>query len=327
MTTVSELGERALLEALLDLWRPDLDEEVVLGPGDDAAVVDLPGRAVMTVDSIVAGQDWLVDQTPPQAIGHRAAAVNLSDLAAMGASPRHLLVALDLNSNDDADDLLEAALGLAQTCRQFGARVIGGDIGIGSGPQRWTVTAVGVQTDELLTRSAAQPGHRIWLVGEVGQAALGLHALLHGREDPLLQPCIKAHLWPTPQVAAGQLLAQLSGPIAAMDVSDGLWLDAARMAEASGCALRIQLPRPNWMSPDREALCTELGWNWRDGCAAGGDDYALLITAPWDVDVTATLGGIAPATPIGIVEVGQGVQMDVDSHRLAGQPQGYLHGN
>jgi thiamine monophosphate kinase len=89
----------------------------------------------------------------------------------------------------------------------------------------------------------------------------------------------------------------------------------------------VQLPRPTWMSPLRENLCRELGWDWRNGCATGGDDYALLVTAPWEVDVVAAVQAVCGAVAIGIVETGSGVQMDVDSHRLVGPPQGYLHGS
>ncbi len=327
MRRASRVGERALLAELLEIWRRPPRANLPVGPGDDAAVIALSGNTVLTVDSIVAGQDWLPDQTPPDAVGHRAAAVNLSDLAAMGAVPRFLLVALELGADDDVDDVLEAAVGLARLCDPLNVTVIGGDIGIGAGPQRWTVTAVGEQRGHLLTRSCTRPGHRVWLVGDVGRAGLGLHALLHGRDDRQLRACIEAHLRPQPLIAAGLRLAELPGPIGAIDVSDGLWLDAARLAGESRCALRIQLPRPSWMSPERETLCRELGWDWRDGCATGGDDYALLVTAPWEQDVAAALAGVCAAVPIGIAEVGEGVQMDVDSRRLAGPPQGYLHGD
>lgn len=327
MTTAAAFGESALLAALLDIWRRPGHPDVRIGPGDDAAVVGVDGDAVMTVDSIVAGQDWLPDQTPPEAIGHRAAAVNLSDLAAMGATAKYLLIALELGEDDDVDDVLEAAVGLARLCDRWQIKVIGGDIGIGAGPQRWTVTAVGLPGPQLLTRAAARPGDRVWLLGDVGQAALGLHTLLHGRDDHALQTCIEAHLRPHPLLDAGAILTMLPGPIAAIDVSDGLWLDAARLADASGCALRVQLPRPTWMSPARENLCRELGWDWRDGCATGGDDYALLITAPWEVEVANALHGVCSAVPIGIVEAGSGVQMDVDSRKLDGTPRGYLHGS
>ena len=326
MSSAAEVGERGILRALLGLWRRPDDPDIAIGPGDDAAVVRLHHNAVMTVDSIVAGQDWLVDTTPPDAVGHRAAAVNLSDLAAMGARPRYLLVALELNSHDDVDDLLEAALGLAALCDPLQVRVIGGDIGIGAGPQRWTVTAIGERSGQVLTRSAARPGHRVWLAGDVGRASLGLHALLHGRADPCLQPHIEAHLRPQPLTAVGLRLAALSEPIGAIDISDGLWLDASRLAEASGCGLRLQLPRPDWVSPICEARCNEIGWDWRQGCATGGDDYALLLTAPWGLDLATYLADHCRTVPIGIVEAGEGVQLDVESQRLIGPPRGYLHG-
>ncbi len=328
LRSAARVGEQRLLAELLDVLLVG-PQAARLGPGDDAAVLALASDAVLTVDSVVAGQDWLPDETPPDAVGHRAAAVNLSDLAAMGATPRGVLLALELGRRDDVDDVLEAAAGFGALCRAHGVDVLGGDIGIGEGPQRWTVTAVGSAGPRLLRRDAARVGHRVWLVGHIGQAALGLQALLRDARDPLLQACVRAHLRPTPQVAAGQALSALDAPVAAIDISDGLWLDAARLAQASGVSLCLDVPRPGWLSPPLADLLRELNLDWREACASGGDDYALLVTAPWDCDLAATLAGVAPTVAIGEVtrsEGGERVQLDVGSRRLVGAPRGWLHG-
>ena len=326
--TVAQWGERALLSALLDVMLPGAQEPEV-GPGDDAAVVATTARTVVTVDSVVAGEDWLIGQTPPDAIGHRAAAVNLSDLAAMGATPRWAVLALELNRKDDAEDVLEAAATMSATLRRHGATVVGGDIGIGDGPQRWTLTLMGEPGPQLLTMSAAAPEQRVWLIGEIGQAALGLQAMLAGRGDVGLAPFIGRHLRPQPLVEVGEALAKLQLPLACTDVSDGLWLDAARLAEQSGVGMRLHVPRPQWLSPSVGADLRALGIDWRELVVSGGDDYALVVCTPWELDLQRALSSHEDVrvVPIGETTSEQTVSLMVDGQPMVGAPQGYLHGD
>ena len=312
---VADLGELAVireLRAILDTPRADL----LVGNGDDAAVWQPDGPVVATIDSVVAGVDWLIGLMPAAAIGHRAAAVNLSDLAAMGAQPRVLLLALELPPDADVDELLAAARGLRALADQHDAAVVGGDFGISPGPARWTVTALGTLRGEPMRRDRVQPGDAVWLVGAVGQAALGLAALRAGDDQPQL---IAAHVWPQPRVAAG-LRLQALGVRAAIDVSDGLGLDAQRLAQASRVDLHLDVPRPGWVTAALETWLTTRGLDWRAACAAGGDDYALLCAAPTRIDLTE-LG----ATRIGHATAGSGqVALRIDG-RLA-QGGGFRHG-
>jgi thiamine-monophosphate kinase len=313
---VDALGELAIisqLRGILDAPRADL----LVGNGDDAAVWQPDGPVVATIDSVVAGIDWLVDRMPPAAIGHRAAAVNLSDLAAMGAQPKILLLALELPADQDVDDLLAAARGLRALADQHGAVVVGGDFGVSPGPARWTVTALGTLHGEPMCRDRVQPGDAVWLVGNVGQAALGLTALRLGTDQPAL---IAAHMWPQPLVQAGLQLQRL-GVRAALDVSDGLGLDAQRLAQSSHVDLRLHLPRPAWLTTEVENWAAAQKLDWRLACAQGGDDYALLCAAPQGLDLTV-LGGLR----IGDAVPGTGqVELLVDHQRCA--VQGFRHGN
>ncbi len=312
---VHTLGERAVigqLRALFDAPRAD----VLVANGDDAAVWQPDGPVVATVDSVVAGVDWLEGRTPAAAIGHRAAAVNLSDLAAMGARPRLLLLALELPPDHDVDALVAAAAGLQALAAQHGALVVGGDFGLSPGPARWTVTALGTLAGPPLRRDGARPGDALWLFGAVGLAALGLAALQAGDDQPL---AIAAHLWPQPLVTLG-LALQRAGVRAAIDVSDGLGLDAQRLAQASGVDLVLDLPPPTWLSPPLVAWLALRRLDWRTAMAAGGDDYALLCAAPPGLDLT-DLGGLR----IGDVQAGTGQVV----MRIAGKSvtvQGYCHG-
>ena len=346
MTRVDQAGELAIVARLQQIYagdRPDAaldpgDDGVTIGIGDDAAVVRAQGALALCVDSVEAGCDWLPGVTPPEAIGHRAAAVNLSDLAAMGAAPRWLLVALRLAPDDAVADLERAAAGLQALAQAHGARVVGGDLDIGPGPQRWTVAAAGEIRGWPLARSQARPGDVLWLIGEVGHAAFGLRWLTSHAGSfvgELAWPVAEthpahAHLVPRPLVAAGCALAEHGAGIAAIDVSDGLWLDAERLARASGVDLTIDLPRPAWLSRERALWCDRAGFDWRAACAAGGDDYALLVAAPAEVDVTTLVARADPTARlqrIGHAAAGRGeVRVQIDGIDVAGARHGHLYG-
>lgn len=338
MTRVGEVGEAHLvarLRAVLDRPRPDL----LLPNGDDAACWQAHGPVAATVDSVVAGVDWLPGRTPARAIGHRAAAVNLSDLAAVGAQPRALLLALELPPDQDLDELLAAAEGLAALADRFGCSVVGGDVGLSSGPARWTVTALGDLVGPPLRRDAARPGDRLWLVGEVGLAGLGLDLLRQNLSHPATAPLVERHLWPIPRVEAGLRLARAGVRLAALDVSDGLGLDAQRLAQASGVALALEVPAEAGPDPAARQACEDLahrtgaGLDWRAAMASGGDDYALLVAAPPELDVAAWLAADpdapkSPEThcwPVGRVLAGPPGTVTL---QIAGQPVaggGWLH--
>lgn len=305
--------------------RTDLQREaVLLGPGDDAAVWRPDGDVVVTVDSVVAGVDWLPERTPPAAIGHRALAVNLSDLAAMGATPRGYVLALELPPDAIAAEVLAAAAGLRQLADQHGVALLGGDLGCSPGPARWTVTALGTLRGKPLRRDAVRAGDRIWLVDTqgtdgIGLAAAGLAVLQRLGEPAWAGALVARHRWPQPLVAAGMALAQLEGPPAALDLSDGLMRDARRLAAASGVALTLQLPRPAWLTPEVTAFAHTHQLDWRQWVAAGGDDYALLVAARPQLDL-GPLGGVA----IGSAASGSGVRLWLDGQEVDGQ--GYAHG-
>ncbi len=332
MKTVAELGERELLRRIQQLLDRPRDD-VLLGIGDDGAILNPGTPVVATVDSIVAGTDWLPDRTPRASIGHRAVAINLSDLAAMGARPTWLLLALELPPDLPLDDLETSLQRAAELAQAHGATVVGGDVGIGEGTERWTVTALGSLIGRATLRSAAGPGDRLWLVGEVGAAAVGLAALRVGASLAGLRRCVDAHLEPRPQVEAGCALAASPHKLAAIDVSDGLWLDGSRLARASDVGLRVELPRPDWLSDEVAAFCQHEHIDWRLACAGGGDDYALLVSAPPDVELDAFLQAQLPdkvrpkVTRAGrVVPAAAGVVVSIDGQELTGSPQGYEHG-
>ena len=246
-------------------------EGVVLGIGDDAAILRLPPGEdlVVSIDTLVSGVHFPASLSPC-AIGHRALAVNLSDLAAMGARPLWFTLALTL---PDANEpwLAGFAEGLGQLAHRAGIALVGGDTT--RGPLSITIQVHGVATpDAALRRDGAKPGDELWVTGRPGLAALGLRLLQSGAGEN--DPACAAFLWPQPRVAMGRALLGLA--TAAIDVSDGLLADAGHIAERSGCGVEI------------DAAClpleAELAVLSREDalalCLTGGDDYELCFTAP-----------------------------------------------
>jgi thiamine-monophosphate kinase len=234
---------------------------------------------VVSTDTLVAGTHFLPD-TDPEALGWKALAVNLSDLAAMGAEPRWVVLAAALPAADEAwiAAFCQGFFGLA---RRYGVDVIGGDTT--RGPLNLTPTVLGeVPTGQALTRAGARPGDTIWVSGAPGLAALGL-AHLRGQvalAEPELSACLEALHRPEPRLALGIALRGMAH--AAIDVSDGLLADLGHILERSGVAAELDqtaLPRAALDAAPRGY--TELAW---ECLLAGGDDYEIVFAAPPEHD-------------------------------------------
>jgi thiamine-monophosphate kinase len=285
---------------------------VVLGIGDDAAVLQSPPgqQLVAAVDTLVAGRHF-PHGSAPRSIGHRALAVNLSDLAAMGATPAWYLLALTLPSPDE-QFLGEFAAGMMDLAREHDVALVGGDTT--AGPLSVTVQVLGhVPPGKALLRSGAQPGDLLFVSGWPGEAAAGLQLLLAdtsnragsaGEDGARLR---ERFLFPVPRLALGMALRDLAS--ACIDVSDGLAGDALKIAAASGCGVTIEaqktLVSPVLLAmPDRErALRAAL---------AGGDDYELCFTLPANrlAELSQRLINVkCPVTCIGVMEAEPGLRV------------------
>jgi thiamine-monophosphate kinase len=232
---------------------------------DDAAVLETgEGAIVLTHDMIVEGVHYRPDD-PPADVAWKLVAVNLSDLAAKGARPMGVLLGFTLG---EADWDRAFADGLGTVLRAFGIPLLGGDTV--SAPARVLgLTAIGRAGRIPPNRSGAQPGDQLWVTGTIGDAGAGLRALQEGSDAPAL---IERYRNPRPRLEAGEQLVPFVQ--AMMDVSDGLLIDARRMAEASGCAAAIELEA----IPLSEAFLASAGEN-RLEAATAGDDYELLFAA------------------------------------------------
>jgi thiamine-monophosphate kinase len=246
-----------------------------LGVGDDAALVR--PRAGMTLavttDTLLSGRHFLPD-ADPESLGHKALAVNLSDLAAMGAEPRWALLAIALPAAD-GNWLARFSRGFFRLARRFRTELVGGDTT--RGPLAITITAIGeVPLKLALRRDAARAGDDVWLSGPTGEAALGL-AHLKGRirlRGSARSACLRRLHTPEPRVALGRALRGLAR--AAIDVSDGLLADLGHIAEASRVAAELR-----WEDIPRAAAirgCPNAALA-RNCVLSGGDDYELVFTA------------------------------------------------
>nr|WP_290443792.1 thiamine-phosphate kinase [Halomonas sp. Mc5H-6] len=253
---------------------------VALGIGDDAALLNpQPGRQlVVSVDTSVVDVHF-PGGAPAEAIGHRALAVALSDLAAMGATSRWCVMALTLDQSQFADDnaadawLSGYARGFATLAGRHATTLVGGDVT--SGLLSIAVTVMGdVPNATALTRSGARPGDVIAVTGALGGGAGGL-ALWQQGERNSAHPLLERYLRPTPRLAAGEALREWA--TAAIDISDGLLADLGHLREASGVGVRLSLEALPLAEGLEQALGLEAA---RQAALTGGDDYELLVTLP-----------------------------------------------
>jgi len=275
---VAEVGEHALIERIRQRLSPAPDW-LIVDAGDDAAAVE-PVRGeleVITSDAVIDGVHVDRRFTPPAAIGHRAVAVNLSDLAAMGAKPRLMTLSLALPADlplADFDALVDGALELAARER---VRLVGGNITRTPGPLMVDVTAIGsVPRRRVLRRAGAKPGDYVFVSGTVGDACAALALLSAGATAP--PELVARYLQPEPRTRLGALLARNRAATAAIDLSDGLADGLARLAEAGGVGFEVQaalLP----VSDAARGVFEARGADPVREAIAGGDDYELLFTA------------------------------------------------
>jgi thiamine-monophosphate kinase len=267
-------------------------DDVRLSVGDDAAVVipRIGAELVLALDTIVADVHFPAD-TSGRFIGHRALAVNLSDLAAMGAEPAWALLGLTLPAADESW-LAEFAAGFDELARRFGVALVGGDTT--RGPLAATVTVGGwVPPGEALTRSGAKPGDELWISGTPGDAGAGL-AILQSRlaaGSAAREELLRRFLLPEPRVSLGLALRGIAS--ACIDISDGLAGDLAKLCRASGVGARLdclRLPRSRQLM---EAAGEEASMRF---ALSGGDDYELLFTAP--AAAGRRIESLAPLTPV-----------------------------
>jgi len=278
--SIAEAGEFGLIARIVA--RLDGGPSSLLGPGDDGAVVSAPdGRIVASTDVLVEGRHFRRDWSSAADVGHRAAAANLADIAAMGATPTALLVALCVPQDLEVSWAEDLADGLSAEAALTGATVVGGDMS-SSPTLTIAVTALGdLGGRPPVLRSGAQPGDVVAIAGRTGYAAAGYTVLSRGFRTPKL--LVEAFRRPEVPYSAGLAAARL-GATAMVDVSDGLLQDLGHVAAASGVAIDVTAGAFEVPAQMRDAA-SALGVDPYAWVLAGGDDHALAATFPPEVEL------------------------------------------
>ncbi|WP_159941949.1 MULTISPECIES: thiamine-phosphate kinase [unclassified Nocardiopsis] len=285
--TIGGLGEFALIARVTSQF--PMTDDVILGPGDDAAVVAAPdGRTVATTDLLVEGRHFRREWSTARDVGHRAVAQNFADVAAMGARPTALLIGFAAPSDLPLSWAEEFTAGVRDECALAGGAVVGGDM-VGSDTLTVAVTALGdLQGRPPVRRDGARPGDVVAYTGHLGLSAAGLALLERGIDGPVA--CLSEHRRPSPPYARGAEAAVL-GATAMLDVSDGLAQDLGHVCRASG--VRIDL-ESRALRPDPALLeaVRVLGAGpgdaeraARDLMVSGGEDHALAAAFPPDASL------------------------------------------
>jgi len=295
--------------------------DVLLGIGDDAAVLDVREPIVVAVDTLVGGVHFPPD-LPAHSIGYRALAVNLSDVAAMGANPRWATLALTLPEADE--DWLQAfASGFFELAERHAVGLVGGDTT--RGPLTISVQVIGTTTGgRYLTRGGGAVGDDVYVTGTLGDSAAAL-PLLARQSAPTAGEAelVERFRYPTPRVAAG--LALVSFATAAIDVSDGLVADLGHLCRQSGCGARIDIEHLPLSAALRSVCSVQRA---EDFALGGGDDYELCFTARPEhaADVKAALArSDTRLTRIGQLVAGDGVVCCRGGQPVPVAVSGYMH--
>jgi len=317
--TLGDIGERGLLRHIRE--RVPGGPGVVVGPGDDAAAVELAPLALLTTDSLVEGVHFRRDQAPPRLLGRKALTVNLSDVAAMGGLARFATVSLCLPADLSlawVDSLYD---GLLERGAESGVALVGGNVTRGHEAIVVDVTLVG-EAGRLLLRRGAQAGDRVVVTGTLGAAAEGVRLLAEGArldEDgelcatgvwtesssAALLACLRAQLDPRPPLALARSIAERGLARAGMDLSDGLSLDLVEICSASGVGAVLDgalLP----VDPKAAGIERARGGDVLSLALHGGEDYELLLAvAP---DALEDLGDLARVWGVDVTAIGEFVE-------------------
>lgn len=326
------LSERGIIERIRQQASSG-DGSLLLGIGDDCAAIKRGDGLVelVTTDTLIEKVHFDLAWHPPELLGRKAAAVNLSDVAAMGGQPRYCLLSLALPADFTESWLEQFMGGFLAILAEHGTQLIGGDTVKSEGGHLISVTVMGeAPASEILLRSAARPGDLVMVSGSLGQAAAGLEICRRGLDtgNTGWRELCAAHLDPSPETALGRVLAASGLVNAMMDLSDGLATDLAHLCEESGVGAEIDaasLPVSDALLAAAESLgCEPMSW-----ALSGGEDYRLLFTVP--AGNSEELRELIQQElsrdifPVGRIVEGQGVVLVDEGKRLDIAYQGYDH--
>lgn len=324
---LADLGEFGFIDRIARSIPPAAG--VRLGIGDDCAALSLPPGELLltTTDLLIEQVHFRRDWTDLRTLGRKSVAVNVSDIAAMGGTPRHLFLGLAVPVGMSVENLDDFVAGFLEAARHYGATLAGGDTCRSPGPLLISVTAEGaVPEGELVRRSGARPGDTLYVSGTLGDSGLALQLLLAGEApEPFLA---RRHHDPEARTGLGRALARAAIPTAMIDISDGLLADLGHILEASQAGAAIEAAALPLSAPFRRALAQEPAL--LDLALAGGEDYELLFTVPPEreaelVDLAGSVG--VPVTRLGRITAPQEglIVLGRDGRRVPPRKTGYDH--
>jgi len=299
--TISSLGENESLKRTIA--RLNVSEHALVGPGDDSAVINAPdGRFVVTTDTMVENHDFKLEWSTAYDLGWKAVASNIADIAAMGAVPTALVVALTAPGHTQISWLESFADGLRDACTQLapGCGVVGGDLAA-SDQVVISVAAHGsLEGREPVLRSGAQLGDVVAVAGTLGRAAAGLALLQSGNTDAIsaYDAWVNIQRRPQPPILSG-VEAAVAGATAMLDLSDGLAKDAARIARASNVTIQIDPLMLQGFEAVIEEAARAINSNPAEWVIVGGEDHSLLATFPNDAVLPRAFKAIGVVLPAG----------------------------
>jgi len=328
---LSRVGEDGIIRYLRRRHRPP-GGRVTLGIGDDAALFSVPEgkKVVFTSDIMAEGVHFSLGSCTPEDLGFKLAAVNVSDIAAMGGRPTEALLSLALPGDTPFDFVRRLSAGLRAAEKKFGFHLLGGDTTASASGIFTSLALLGVlRARRPLTRAGAAPGDLVYVTGHLGASVLGLEALQGGsRPAGALSGAARRHLRPSPPLDWAVMLAERGLASAAMDISDGLSTDLGRLCRESGVGAEIEtaaLP----IRPSTRKAAAALGRSAVNAALHGGEEYELLFTVrPGKMKAVERLasGGDAKITRIGsILEKRKVFAVSPEKGREPLQPRGWRH--
>jgi thiamine-monophosphate kinase len=310
LETVAQVGENEALKRTIA--RLNSSEHALVGPGDDSAVIAAPdGRFTVTTDTLIEGHDFRLDWSTAYDLGWKAVASNLADVAAMGAVPTAVVVALTVPGSTLVTWLEHFADGLKAACLALapGCGVVGGDLAA-SDQVMISVAAHGsLEGREPVLRSGAHVGDVVAVAGTLGRAAAGLALLQSGNRDAIsaYDELVNVQRRPNPPIRAG-VEAAIAGATSMLDLSDGLARDSARIAKASEVTIQIDPQMLQGFEAVIEEAARAIDANPSDWVIGGGEDHSLLATFPADATLPRAFKRIGVVLPQGPAPVMLGVQ-------------------
>jgi thiamine-monophosphate kinase len=310
LETVAQVGENEALKRTIA--RLNSSEHALVGPGDDSAVIAAPdGRFVVTTDTLIEGHDFRLDWSSAYDLGWKAVASNLADVAAMGAVPTALVVALTVPGSTLVSWLEHFADGLKAACLALapGCGVVGGDLAASEQVMISVAAHGSLEGREPVLRSGAQIGDIVAVAGTLGRAAAGLALLQSANRDAIsaYDDWVNVQRRPNPPIRAG-VEAAIAGATSMLDLSDGLARDASRVAKASSVTIQIDPLQLQGFEAVVEEAARAIDAKPSEWVIGGGEDHSLLATFPADVKLPRAFKAIGVVLPQGAAPVMLGAQ-------------------